>query len=473
MPRGALRLLRQVARFGYLTAGQAAVLIGARPTRASRALRDRGWLVAWTFVAAAGLGHPLVYGLTPSGRRAAGLLPEAPQVPARVRPDRADALLSAADLAIELDHGGAAAWRTWAEQRAVTGGLSGGSQPPAGLLGTPGGGLLAVWIVLHRQRTGPLERGIDELRAGLGLGRVQVRALPALCASLERALGLGADVVPWTPPHLGDRGPLPPGWARGMPRPQGSGRAAGPGPRGVAVLRFLHRFGYATAAQVARASDLSRADKAVRALACLERLGLVQRCRPLGRIRRGSGGGALPDVWSATAAGLAAAGGRSRAVPAVPRRLRHTLALVEVALELERETGGRWEAERELAPEVRLGFGAGPGAVPDGRLTLGGGRRVLIQLQLTRGDADGQLRNAWAQRQLGLGDEVWFLCVPAVAGAYRARLQPGERSFIRIRDWSPPPGSRVLAEGSPGWYPPGGATPRGQDRGSGPPGRMP
>jgi len=73
---------------------------------------------------------------------------------------------------------------------------------------------------------------------------------------------------------------------------------------------------------------------------------------------------AQPDVWSATPAGLAAAGSTRAALRPEPLHRRHSLALVDLAAHLETETGGRWETERELGPDSRDRFGPDMAASP-------------------------------------------------------------------------------------------------------------
>lgn len=407
------RLLHLLGRFGYLLLAQAAALDGGHTPRllalAAAELEARGWSRHWLL--ASGGSRTAVHALTPAGLRALRRLPGAGPRPAAVLPGRVDALLAAAGLAVELRSAGT--WHTWAEWRQGAGPFA--AEAPAGVLEPPAGHPVPVWIVLDGRGAGArLRRALAEAARLPDLGPAQVRALPALCGALE---GCPADVVPWAPPHLRGRAPFLPGW-------RAAGGATGPGPAGRALLAFLDRFGAATTEQCARETG-SGSRGASAALHRLGRLGLAER-RQAGRTA----------VWRATAPGLRACGSRRR--PAHPDfHPAHTLALVDLARTLEAETGGRWEAEREIAPETRARFAEDGIPPPDGRLTLPDGRRILVQLQRTRGPVGTQLREAWRQCRLGLGEEVWFCCFPDVAPAYRRALQDAERGFISVRDYAP------------------------------------
>lgn len=197
------------------------------------------------------------------------------------------------------------------------------------------------------------------------------------------------------------------------------------GPRMLATLSFLDRFGHATVGQVTRAAG-RRAPTIRATMAQLQAHGLAQRH------------GTRPTIWSATATGLAATGSARQPLPAKPNHHRHTLALVDLAHALQQTTGGTWETEREVRTAMGAQLGRHPVAPPDGRLTLADGCRVLIQLQLSAGATSTQYLSAWKQRYAGLGDAVWFVCVPSLAPAYRRLLTPGDARFVRVLAWTPP-----------------------------------
>ncbi len=274
-------------------------------------------------------------------------------------------------------------------------------------------------------------------RPELAPGRIYAteRLLPWL-----RDLGLlTEDIRPYEPPHLGGRAPFVGGWARGLPdTPAGntSGRCqvSGVGVAQLSTLSFLNRFGHATPQQMAAARGRARTNiHAV--LRRLERQGLAQRHRGQ---RRGSRQGQFQeDVWSATPAGLAVIASSRWAVTATPSHRRHTLALVDLARQMEADTNGTWETERELAGEVGA-FARDHVPSPDGRLTLPDGRRILLQLQLSEGKPNRQCRYAWRQRLAGVGDEIWFVCTPEVAPPYRRQIKPTEADFIKVVEWTPP-----------------------------------
>lgn len=424
LPLAEHRLLCGVARFGFLTATQGTALTGYSPgevRRALGALLRRGLLSAadprWE------RGPHRVYALTGRGRarlRVAGGPPAA-----RINLDRLDEILAATDLALALEAQGVGNWLTWAECLRATPGLvpvparAGRTVPPAGVLREPDGGLCPVWVLLRRR---PLRRLRRELQVYLQppLGWGEIHAPPELVPSLAGGL-LPATVRPWRPPHLWGRPPLLPGWWRG----------AGTHPRlragAVTALHQLDRFGHLAARQLAR--DAGLAPRTARALlGRLEARGLAQR------------GGGRPCAWSATAAGLAAIGSRREPVAQQPAHRRHTLALCDLAHQLAAETGGTWETERELrSGDLRPG-GRRPPPPPDGRLRLPDGRRICLQLQLSRGEPRRQLREAHSLVARGLCAEVWFCCTPAVIPSYRRALRPGDAGLIQVREWPPPAG---------------------------------
>lgn len=265
----------------------------------------------------------------------------------------------------------------------------------------------------------------------------EIYALPEICGALER-LFLSQDLHTWVPPHLGGRPPLLPGWWKA-----GDGKSGGAltgntrsgahlrlGPAGVETLRYLDRFGYGTATQIARACGRRSIDEMV-VLARLLSRGLAQ--------RHGGARGMRPHAWSATRTGLAAIGSARQAPPAEPLHRRHSLALNDLAHDLTAQTGGTWEAEREVrTSEGRVKRRSDLLPPPDGRLALPDGRRACIQLQLSPGQVNRQYGDAHTYRGRGLCDEVWFVCAPDVAPRYRRALRPGDVGLIQVSEWVAP-----------------------------------
>ena len=449
---GAQRLLCHLARFGFLTAAQASRLDDRpwNPLDSERtALRKFGLLR--TIQPTSGAGRHKIYALSRAAWALLRAVPDPPP-PTRAALDRIDEIVAAVDLALELEAQGAGQWHTWAEflrahpPAVVASGKPTASQMlPAGVLEEPGGRLCPVWVLLRPRFPGFLRRSTSALRLDGWRLFGMVYALPELCAGLRHA-SLAASVEPWTPPHLGGRRPLLPGWwqvaAEGS-SPQrrvasGKRRADRPsvGPTHVAVLAYLDRWGYATARQVAR--DLPFGLKWAK--------GVLGHLRKLGLAQGHHYGYKQPLAWSATRAGLAVIGsGRQPLLPA-PNHRRHSLALGDLADDLVRRTGGTWETEREIRTELFQVMPERLPAPPDGRLTLPDGMRVCIQLQLSQGWANEQYRDAWALRARGVCKQVWFLCVPEVAPAYRRALQPGETGFIHVLEWVAPDHSAGIRE---------------------------
>ena len=124
---------------------------------------------------------------------------------------------------------------------------------------------------------------------------------------------------------------------------------------------------------------------------------------------------------------------------------------MDLAFALEAAHGGRWEAEREIDTALGPQWGDDRIACPDGRLRLPDGQCIVIQLQLTRGDANDQYRHAWRQRARGVGREVWFYCTRDIAPYYQRALKAGDATFIRVLEWTPPDHSGGVREVEPSW----------------------
>ncbi len=405
----AARLLEALGRHGFLVPEQAARATGLGPATLRRAwaeLGGRGWLGALPLVA--GAGPRCAWQLTPDGRRAlAGRRRDPQRVP---RAQVVDQLLAGAELALQTP-----GWCTWPEARRAQAelGVPRGGLPPAGLKPDGRGGHGPVWVLPWPVAPGALRRSLLAL-ARTAPGPAWAFVAPSWAERLRRA-GLPVEVVPWDPPLLRVRAPLLPGWQ------SGAGRLTR---RRLEVLGLLARFGHATSTQLA--ARLGAA--AHRVLGELEAGGLVSGRRPWPG----------PAVWRATAAGLRAVGVPGRPAPDASASLRHTLALVDLAGILERQTGGLWWTEREL--RVRHMADLGPGALPapDGALDLPAGR-ILVQLERSRARADHLLAFASRHCSAGTAVGVWYFCRPALAPWYTRLLAHDPRCVVWVWDG---PGSR-------------------------------
>lgn len=439
------RVLRQLARFGFLTVSQLAHLVANAQSTIAVALHrlNRRGLVR-RFAPAWGKHRMNFYALSVKGQRLMHTVPDIPPL-ARAQLDRLDEIAAAADLAMWLEAQGHGRWLTWAEYGCRH--LSNGGAPfpilqvpPAGVLEEPSGRLQPVWLLLRPRSPGKVRNDLASVCLTDPFAFGTVYALPELTSTFD-GFNLPADVQAWTPPHLGGRRPLLPGWWKPLAgdhrsrhdpaRPRGArvpSTRPNLGPAATDILQYLDRFGHATTRQVARAGR-RQAPIARGILFHLLKLGLVQvhgeREPP-------------PEVWSATRTGLAVIGSRRTPVRANPLHGRHSFALNDLAHQLTAQTGGAWETERDVRTRevgVRSPHSAPP---PDGRLTLPDATRVCIQLQLSTGDTPGQLLAAHTFRGLGLCEEVWFVCAPRVAPSYRRALRPGDAGLIWVLEWTAP-----------------------------------
>lgn len=472
LPRSAADLLRDLGRWGFLTIGQAAALrhhSHGPVYTGGRELRRLGLATTHHLsrVTPSGIRH--AYALTDAGRRAFHRLPDHPLL-TKAPLDLIDRLLAGVDLALELREQEGGTWLTWAEYRRLHAATLANGWPlsrlelgPAGVLRSPDGRHTPIWLVVRPQDVGKLYDAVGELTPRRELEYSRMYVHPAFLETVKlRFYGHRTwDIRGWEAPHLAGRAVLQTGWARPFAGPRrGDGQAAALarpirplGPRQLAVLGFLDRFGYATPEQIARGQDVA-ANTIRTVLRTLEAGGRAQRLRG----RRGPKNRVQEDIWSTTAAGLAAIGSPRSALPSTPLHRAHSLALVDLAHQMEAETGGKWEAEREIARETvvesrrhhRQGNWRDKTPPPDGRITLPDGRRIVVQLQRTAGR--GSQLCAFAREQIwqGLGDQVWIVCVPEVAPRYRRRILPHEIDLMRVVEWTPPDRSAGLREPRPG-----------------------
>ncbi|HYA01240.1 MAG TPA: hypothetical protein VEK76_12970 [Candidatus Binatia bacterium] len=151
------------------------------------------------------------------------------------------------------------------------------------------------------------------------------------------------------------------------------------GARDLEVLRFVARHGMVSPDQL-RAGFFRSAATAGQHLHALAASGLITRQRVVVD---------LPEVIRATPRGTRLSGCDLPPANLDLARIRHSLALVDLALELlAAHPGGRWTTERELRRDrMRAARARGRWEplrrVPDGLLELSDGRRVAVELDLT------------------------------------------------------------------------------------------
>ncbi len=419
-------ILRVLARFGVARPDQIARQLGAAPPAVERGLRGLG---------ARGLVEPIADGgavaLTAAGmRHLPALLPKQ-----RASARQAEALLLALDIAWLVEAGGTARWMSWAE--AVRAGLAipqaTRGVPPAEGLVLPGAGrpgtaaphphvVPACVVVRAMARRAIRDRLLAAARA-TGASEVRLYTEAPLAADLRRQVAdLPIPVVVLCGEAAGD--PPPPA-AEPPAGPSRRTRRAGMTTKRAQVLRLLAAFGYATVDQVARMQG-TRSTAASIMLAAMERGGLVARHREHHLHK---------DVYSATSAGLAAAGSGLPPVPRVPVQRRHSLALLDLADDLCRETSGRWQTQREVQLELQRAQPS-PAAAPHGLLTLPDGRRIAVQLELSSQARHVVLSFIAEQLASGRCDELWFVVAPEWERRYVGRL--GGLPSVSVRAWTPP-----------------------------------
>lgn len=417
VPDEAPALLRWLTRFGLAGAGQACRALALSPAGGRRLLcrlEAAGWVRRWRVVR----GEDDLLAPTRRGMAASGSKPG----PARIDLRRYDQGLAAVDLAQELCGAAATAWRTARELRPAW-----GPSPASGRLGLPdglaaslGGRPCLVAVELAVRTPADVRRRAEAWREASGVEAVRLYVLPGLAERYEAAVGWlpGIRVLPWQPPHLVGRAPFAAG-AGGLP--------AAPLVRAdLHLVGFLSDFGLATAAQVARAVGLPSGQVH----------GRLARLRAVGWVRRARVWSGWPAVHLATARGCAACGGELAPARLDLDRCHHTLALVELAWQLQAETGGRWTAERRLAVEYARRHGFGRLAVPDGRLELPGGRRIAVQLELKRQPRHALMSCVARLRAAAAADGVLYLVTPRHEAVYRRFCACLDGAEVRL--WKSP-----------------------------------
>ena len=283
---GARHALRQLGRWGFLTALQARRLLGAPADTALLELRACGWLA--TARLSPHRDATAVYHLTAAGMRALAGLCDPPSL---TRPDfgRMHEQVAAVDLALVLHEREVGEWRTWAEYCAnpavplgarfhrvlaavAPAGRASGAPPPDGVLIGRASRPVPAWILLQPGSVNALRRRMLTTTIRLEAPTAYAAALPDLCSQLLLT-GLPAIVEPWTPPHLlHGRGLVAPTPPHAAVRRRTLDAAA------LQTLGYLEVHAVATGREIARARGRSVIGQH-HILHGLQRLGLVQRHR--------------------------------------------------------------------------------------------------------------------------------------------------------------------------------------------------
>ena len=213
LPAAALRLLLDLARFGYLTPGQATALAARRRrtvNAGTRELQRRGWLSVRRVICGPIAGRMVVYALTRRGRIALKRRTDRPPANLAATIGRLDETVATVDVALHLQAQGAGTWQTWAEYRRDHPWAAGLRLPPKGVLHGVDGTDTPVWVVLDTKRAASLRSSADLLHRHRELKLGQVFALETIFRRVQD-LRLPASTTAWTPPHLHGRTPLLPG----------------------------------------------------------------------------------------------------------------------------------------------------------------------------------------------------------------------------------------------------------------------
>lgn len=169
------------------------------------------------------------------------------------------------------------------------------------------------------------------------------------------------------------------------------------------IIVLINRFGYLTAAQVARAMGMSLRVAYRRLQRMVKERYLIHK-RILAR---------APGIYYVGSRGLAEVDTELGRFTVRLQTLLHNLAVADVAIALlERHPGSNWLTERELRRKAGQKFGVGwQGHIPDGALVFSDGKRVAVEVEMTAKEKRrvekimrGYLRNADDYA------EVWYFC---------------------------------------------------------------
>lgn len=210
--------------------------------------------------------------------------------------------------------------------------------------------------------------------------------------------------------------------------------------RDAETLRWIGRHGIVSADQVRRARFAGSRDMAYRRLRVLEDAGLIQR-HTLHPTR--------PQLIAATQRGLRAVGVHLARGTVVEPLLRHTLAVVDLTIDLEQAyPHARLFTEREIrrarTAERKSGSRRSQrGRTPDALLVMPDGTTIGIELDLTEKGVwrYGPLVRHYFEEQWNgtLISKVWWY-LPSEQAARRMRTvvgREGADDFVSVRVWRP------------------------------------
>jgi hypothetical protein len=189
------------------------------------------------------------------------------------------------------------------------------------------------------------------------------------------------------------------------------------------ILRLINRFGYLTAAQVAKLMGMSKRMTYLRLQRMVQKRYLNHR-----RVLFGQAG-----IYRCSARGLEEIEAELGRFPARLQTLPHNLAVADVAAALlERYPGSEWITERELRREAGQKFGVGANVhVPDGVLVLANREKIAVEYENTtkaKATLNKILRDYLRKSEYY---EVWFICRTARQAERYKKLTRGY-DFVKV-----------------------------------------
>lgn len=194
--------------------------------------------------------------------------------------------------------------------------------------------------------------------------------------------------------------------------------------RDIEILKWINSFGFANAAQISGFMQVVETTAYIR-LKKLVTAGYLTRERILhGQAR----------IHRVTKKGVLASGDELLPLSGISlATFRHDMMLVDLALKLEKQTGGQFLPDRRIRHNEGLSGVGQLGHIPDGYLYIGDDKPIAIELELTV-KSRVRLQNIVNEYGGNLGvKEVWYFTgQPDVARAIEKAANG--YSFIKIRN---------------------------------------
>lgn len=168
------------------------------------------------------------------------------------------------------------------------------------------------------------------------------------------------------------------------------------------IIILINRFGYLTAAQVARAMGMSLRVAYRRLQRMVKERYLIHK-----RILAGA-----PGIYYVGSRGLAEVDTELGRFTVRLQTLPHNLAVADVAITLIAQyPGAEWTTERELRREAGQRFGLGQNVhFPDGILILPNGKRVAVEVEISTKEKRRVEKILRVYLRRSDYSEVWYFC---------------------------------------------------------------